>query len=422
MVDLPAEFVARMRDELGEESDKFFESYKSSAEKGIRVNTLKISVEDFYKISPFPVSPVEWEPRGFYVEEQFPGKTPLHAAGLYYVQEPSAMYPAPRLAVKPGERVLDLCSAPGGKGTALAQDMCGEGVLVLNEINFSRAKILSSNVERLGIRNAAVTCAPPEALVRQFENYFDKILVDAPCSGEGMFRKDPLAVCEWNLKSVYACADRQKAILVSADKMLAEGGVLVYSTCTFSAEEDEKQVQNFLSAHKNYTLEQSVKLYPHRVRGEGHFCAVLKKTGGEKSYPRPFELSVNKKLLSAYREWERENIKPRFSALHSVGQTLYSVPEDMPQISVQTMRMGVRLGELRGDRFVPDHALAMALTSGDCAAVEVGEEDAIKYLRGETIGCAAEGWAAVSYLGHNLGWCKGVGGIAKNHLPKGLRI
>ncbi|MDE7306591.1 MAG: RsmB/NOP family class I SAM-dependent RNA methyltransferase [Clostridia bacterium] len=228
MIELPEEFLNRMSRQLSKESfDGFLKSYDLPVARAIRVNTLKISVENFKKISPFALEPVPWEENTFYVAADGLGKTIYHAAGAYYVQEPSAASVAPQLEVKRGERVLDLCSAPGGKGTQLAQYTRGDGVIILNEINFKRAQILLSNVERLGIKNAVVTCAKPEELACAFGEYFDKILVDAPCSGEGMFKKEPNAIPEWSVENVKKCAERQRDILDSAYLMLANVGRMV---------------------------------------------------------------------------------------------------------------------------------------------------------------------------------------------------
>ena len=424
MINLPAQFISRIKSQLGAESDSFFNSFNLPAEKGIRVNTLKISAEQFKKISPFPLENIPWEKNGFYASADSLGKTVYHAAGLYYVQEPSAMSAAPKLDAKGGERVLDLCSAPGGKGTQLAQNMCGEGIIYLNEINFSRAKILSFNVERMGVKNAVVTCASPEKLAEEFENYFDKILVDAPCSGEGMFKKEKEAIPEWSVENVKACARRQSEILDCAYKMLAGGGRIVYSTCTFAPEEDEEQIENLL---KKYPLKliESKKLYPHKVRGEGHFYAVMQKREGERCEMRELAPCVkDKKLLSLYKAWEAENLKISFENLHLSGQTLYSLPEGMPETKAQTLRAGVRLGEFLQGRFEPSHSLAMCLKCTEANCVEVDEKTALNYLRGLTFESDAniKGWKVVIYQGYPLGWCKVSNGTAKNKLPKGVRI
>ena len=410
-----------MREQLGDGFDEFLNSYSRPAERAIRVNTLKISVENFKKISPFLLEPVEWEKNGFYAPYDGLGKTIYHAQGLYYVQEPSAMSPAPKLDVKAGERVLDLCSAPGGKGTQLAQEMCGEGINFLNEINFSRAKILSSNVERLGVKNAVVTCAPPEKLANEFAEYFDKILVDAPCSGEGMFKKEESAIPEWSLENVRKCAARQAEILESAYKMLCGGGRMVYSTCTFAPEEDEKQIENFLSKHDCRLLE-TEKLYPHLIRGEGHYYAVIEKIEGGRRDLKCVLPSKDKRITQ-YREWERENLNKSFDNLCFVGDTLYSLPDKMPQTGVQTLRAGVRLADITS-RVEPSHSLAMCLNSSEAECIEVDEVTALNYLRGMTFSCPenAKGWKVVTYKNYPLGWCKCTNGVAKNHLPKGVRI
>lgn len=333
------------------------------------------------------------------------------------------MCAAPELEAKPGERVLDLCSAPGGKGTQLAADMRGDGVLVLNEINFPRAKILSSNVERLGVRNAVVTCASPEKLANEFYGYFDKILVDAPCSGEGMFKKERAAVVEWSLENVKACAVRQSKIIKSAVDMLAEGGRMVYSTCTFSPEENEEQIAAAVKAYPLKLISEK-RLYPHEVRGEGHFCAVLEKLSGEKRDMPLMRPATDRVGLSVFKQWEKENLGAEFENLHFVGKTLYSLPNDMPRTSVQTLRAGVRLGEVTGNRFEPDHSLAMCLENGQARGIEVDEQTALNFLKGYTFSCSSneKGYRLVLYKGYPLGWCKVSGGVAKNKLPKGVRI
>ena len=422
-MELPADFKSRMKDLLGNDFESFIKSYGRAVFKGLRVNTLKITADEFNRISPFPLRPVPWEKCGFYVTDESPGKTIFHAAGLYYVQEPSAMCAAPELDVHGGERVLDLCSAPGGKGTQLAQYMDGDGLLFLNEINLSRAKILSSNVERLGIKNAVVTCAPPEKLAACFESYFDKILVDAPCSGEGMFKKESSAVTEWSVQAVLSCARRQSVILDSAYKMLAVGGRIVYSTCTFAPEEDELQIASFLQNHACILIK-SDKLYPHEIEGEGHFFAVMEKIEGERSNLQLLKSFADKKIISVYRQWESYNLKIKFENLHVFGQTLYSLPDAMPDISVMALRAGVRLGEYTGNRFEPSHSLALCLTAEQADRVEVDEATALKYLRGLTFACdeSVRGWKLVTYKNYPLGWCKASDGVAKNKLPKGVRI
>lgn len=436
MLNLPAEFLERMKHQLGTCYTAFLESYKLPPKRAIRVNTLKISVENFKKVTPFALSPVKWEPSGFFVAGEGLGKTVLHAAGAYYVQEPSAMSVVPELGVSEGERVLDLCSAPGGKGTQIAQYMNGKGTLVLNEPVPSRRDILAQNIERLGVKNTVITCAEPTFLAGIFANYFDKILVDAPCSGEGMFRKEPNAVTEWSPQNVSMCAARQAEILAAADKMLCGGGRLVYSTCTFSPEEDEEQVSNFLKRHAEYKLLNMQKLLPHETDGEGHFYAVLKKDDGERAHCFPkLVSSIPKRAdLRAYREWESATLHASENNLILDGDMLFAfedgaedIASAFPQSEKWRVRQSVFLGKpdlKKFTPFLPSHALATRLTPAEANSVEVDERTAVSYLRGLTFDCPEKlkGWYLVTYSGLPLGWCKAVNGTAKNHLPKGLRI
>ena len=277
-MNLPQAFLDRMKQRLGKNFPAFLASYEKLPYKGLRVNTLKISPEEFARRAPFPLGEnVGGDPSCFYIEEEKPGADPYHFAGLYYLQEPSAMTAGSMANGLTKRRVLDLCAAPGGKTTHLAQEMAGEGVLIANEVNYARAKILSQNVERMGITNCAVVSAKPETLAAHFSCYFDLVLVDAPCSGEGMFKKEENAVPEWSAENVAMCAARQSGILDAAAEMVAEGGHLLYSTCTFAEEEDEWQVEEFLKRRPAFSLAEMRKLYPHAFLGEGHFCALLQK-------------------------------------------------------------------------------------------------------------------------------------------------
>ena len=285
MPNLPEAFLRRMKERLGKDFPAFLASYEEAPYKGLRVNTLKISPAEFSRRAPFPLGG-EVADGCFYLEEEKPGADPYHFAGLYYLQEPSAMTVAPFADPCKKERVLDLCAAPGGKTTQIAAKMRGEGILIANEIDPARAKILSQNVERMGIANCAVTSAAPEKLAEKFPAYFDTVLVDAPCSGEGMFKKEPNAIPEWSEQNVARCALRQRTILDEAAKMLCAGGRLIYSTCTFAEEEDEWQIGDFLRRHPAFSLLCEKKLYPHEFRGEGHFCAVLEKNSGSSPFFR----------------------------------------------------------------------------------------------------------------------------------------
>ena len=423
-------FALRMQRQLKtkEAYDAFLATYDAPAFKGLRVNTLKIERAEFEKITPFSLKPVLWEENGFYVAEEKTGRHAHHFAGLFYSQEPSAMSVAPLLKVNAGERVLDLCAAPGGKSTQIAQALQGQGILVCNEINGNRAKILSQNIERLGVKNAFVINSAPESLAKRFPSYFDKVLVDAPCSGEGMFKKNQQEAIEnWSEENVKLCAARQKDILSCAAQTLRKGGTLVYSTCTFAEEEDEEQIAEFLRLHPEFTLLEQKKLYPHEVAGEGHFYAVLEKTGGEERRELPLQKSnATKKDIAIFSEFCNStlNIMPQ-GVLYRAGDTLYLLPEDAFAVEkLPLLRAGVRAGEYNKERFTPAHALALALKASEAKrAVNLPAEQQEKYLRGETVEAEIEnGWCLVCVDGYPLGWGKAVNGTIKNHYPKGLRL
>lgn len=398
--------------------------------RGIRVNTLKISPQEFQKIAPFPLRPVAWEESGFFIEDEKPGKSLYHDAGLYYVQEPSAMSAAPLLDVQPGERVLDLCSAPGGKGTQLAQKMRGKGLIVLNEKMPDRARVLLQNTERMGITNAVVTCADPASLAERLPAFFDKILVDAPCSGEGMFRKEPEALRQWSEQNVLMCADRQKKILASAEKMLAPGGKLVYSTCTFSEEEDEENAAWFIRQFPQMKLVRQHKFWPQRGEGEGHFAALFVKEEGDRSSCASLRFSADKKEILLWKDFEGSFLKKPFCLPERIfffKNALYAIPEEVFLLDgLRVLSVGVRLGEViyggKKARFEPSHALVMAADRGDIrSVVSLDETSARKYLRGEELPAGNErGWCAVAYNGWPLGLAK-ASGTLKNHYPKSWR-
>ena len=432
MATLPEKFIENMKKQLPEnEWEAFFACYEKKPFKGVRLNGLKGGRYALKPLLPFLGEPIPWEENGFYTDEEKLGGNPLHFAGAFYSQEPSAMSAAPLLEVKPGERVLDLCSAPGGKGTQLACAMDGKGIIVLNEPVSSRAKILSQNVERMGIKNAVVLNEYPDALATKFQGYFDKILVDAPCSGEGMFRKNAEeALGEWSEENVALCAERQKGILDCATKMLRVGGRLVYSTCTFAIAEDEGQVCDYLASHPEMQLLKQEKLYPHKVDGEGHFVALFEKLSRTEEWEsrlKEHKRSVTNSGEKAYRDFEKTFFKEKFAfRLHEVNGILYELPENVfDWKGLQVLRVGVRLGEVKNGRFEPSHSLAMCIKADECKNVvdfTADDEKLEKYLRGETFDCdIPNGWCVVCVHGYPLGLGKAVNGTVKNHYPKGLR-
>lgn len=476
---LPHEFTERMKRFLGAEYKDFYNSYQKEAVRGLRINLLKGTREEFLRKNPFTLTPVLWEPNGFsYSSEEHPGKHPYHEAGVYYIQEPSAMAVAALAAPKPGERILDLCAAPGGKATHLASQMDGQGLLVANEIHPARAKILSQNIERMGIRNAVVTNEDPMSLKQYFPEFFDRIVVDAPCSGEGMFRKEEAACLEWSLQNIHSCAIRQREILEAASKMLKPGGRLVYSTCTFAPEEDEETVALFLKAHSEFAVDleldfekykkmgflqgcpewidqkistreaesvtKTFRLFPHKIKGEGHYIAVLCKKAEKDNFKKKRKSSnrVNQKEKNSLADWEAFQKEMGFSFKQGnyqfFGNELYLVPEEMVDMKgLKVLRAGLHLGTLKKNRFEPSHALALALSPSDTKKVLSFPRDSkeiLSYLKGEMLVLdkkdkkdrqdkqdKPKGWYLFCVDGYSIGWVKVSPTGIKNHYPKGLR-
>ena len=479
----PVPFLQRMERMLGSEYPAFLERFAlGSRHHGLRVNPLKLSPQEFLSrhgearhgnMFAEPLTPVPWAETGFiYDEADRPGKSPLHEAGLYYIQEPSAMSAVEALDVKPGLRVLDLCAAPGGKTTQIAGKMMGEGLLIANEIIPSRAKILSQNIERMGIGNTIVLNETPARLAERFPSTFDRILVDAPCSGEGMYRKNDIALTEWSEDNVKMCAARQDEILDAAARMLAPGGRIVYSTCTFSPDEDEGSICRFLAAHPEFSLDhakpeaffepadgrflepavyhpetpvpddlgKALRVWPHKVDGEGHFLAALTLSADAPDYSPDYPVlpigsgRLPKAEAMLYREFAEHTLSETGRDLLEAGvftlfgSELYIEPaEVLPLDRLKVVRCGIHTGSFLKNRFEPAHALALALKSEDFSGgARVGMEEATRFLRGETLDIAAEkGWQPVILCEkggeYPLGWCKSDGRRLKNHYPKGLR-
>lgn len=427
---LPEAFLQRMEAQLGSEYPAFLESLERPRAVALRFNPLKGE----RPVLPFVREPVPWEPEGFYyAPETRPGLHVYHEAGVYYLQEASAMAPVALLDPKPGERVCDLCAAPGGKTTQIAGRMLGRGFLVCNEINPKRAKILSRNIERMGVANALVTNEHPETLANRFPGFFDRVLVDAPCSGEGMFRKEEAAVTDWSQETVQMCARRQREILDSAARLVRPGGRLVYSTCTFAPEEDEETVAAFLESHPEFTPEPveapwfvpgenaSYRMWPHKLLGEGHFAAVLRKTQGESG---EVPACPGEKCPKAWESFAKElDITLPEGKAVSFGQSLYWAPMELPELNrLKVLRPGLELGTERKGRFEPAHALALWLKT--CAVTESfpPESPEMKaYLHGDVVPSGKKGWCLVQAGGYAIGWGKGDGSVLKNHYPKGLR-
>ena len=446
MNELPQAYIAQMKRLLGEAG--FFAYEKALGEpvtRALRVNLLLFpdgappcAIEGLGE-------PVPWARGAYFIEgDARPGLSPLHEGGLYYMQEPSAMTAVSALCPQPGERALDLCAAPGGKSTQIAALMAGRGLLVCNEPVPSRAQILSRNVERMGVRNAVVTSALPDQLSPRFADFFDRILVDAPCSGEGMFRRQIEARDEWSENAPRGCADRQLEILHEAARMLAPGGHMVYSTCTFNDTENEGVLERFLQAHPEFALVPFalpglpraeagyLHLYPHEMRGEGHFVSLLQKRADAPAAPEPAK-KKGKAAPRPAKAQERIALPPvlaegaSLERLYSAGGCLWSLPEglDIARLDgLRVLRTGLLLAHAEGRRAEPDHALAMALRPQEALrTAALTREQALAYQAGEALdlGELPEGFTLMCCEGVSLGWGKQAGGLMKNHYPKGLR-
>ena len=448
MKQLPQEFLNRMETLLGEEFDDFLKSYDLPPVKAFRVNTAKISVADFEKLNIFGNEKIPYTENGFYLLYDKVGNHPYHHAGMMYVQEPAAMAPAECLDVEKGWCVLDMCAAPGGKTTQLKNKLGEDGVLLSNEIIPSRCKILTGNIERLGLHNTVTTCMDTEKLAKTFPKTFDLIMVDAPCSGEGMFRKDDTAIAEWSVKNVKMCAERQAQILENAAKLLKDGGYIIYATCTFSLEENEMTVDNFLQNHpefeilpvkddvkkvtadgilfdgcKNKNITYARRFYPHISKGEGQFMAVLHnknpKTETVKHPPKQQKVDpiVFEFLKDSLTEYNKENVK-----MYN-GNPVFLTPDFEVKDGV-AFCAGITVGEIRKNYILPHHQFFMGMGKYFKRKIQLSadSEEIQKYLHGEEIVTDLQnGWAVVMVDGCPLGGAKIANGKAKNHYPKGLR-
>ncbi len=448
----PADFLSYMAELLGEDYSAFAASYKAPAIDGLRVNDLKVKPQDLLDSLPADLSPLPWCPVGFTTRSDASlGRHPYHAAGLYYLQEPSAMAVAQVLAPQPGERVLDLCAAPGGKATHIASLMRDQGLLVANDVHSRRARILSGNLERWGLTNTAILSETPQRCARRFPAFFDRVLVDAPCSGEGMFRRSESARAQWSRENVRGCARRQREILVSAARMVRPGGWLCYATCTFSPEENEEVVASFLCDHTEFEivdpprcpgldrghpewvktsqpLERAVRLWPHRASGEGHFVALMQRRSGETVRPQhacPAGAALSSVELLA--EFCRQHLTMSIQGrLVTMGPRIYRSPPDLPNLGgLQVVRPGWLMGVVHPGRLDPSHALAMALCQDEARLtldLSADGPEVYAYLQGSPLRSSGEdGWLLVTVDGHALGWGKRVRGIVKNHYPRKLR-
>ncbi len=458
---LPEGFVNRIKDQLGEEAEAFLQSYDRGSFGGLRLNRRKLGGcrEDLTDMLSDKVCPVErlpWVENGYTYDQALfrPARHPYYHAGLYYLQEPSAMTPASRLPIAPGDRVLDLCAAPGGKATELGARLDGTGVLVANDVSASRARALLKNLELFGIPNVLVTTELPEKLADYFPGYFDKILIDAPCSGEGMFRKDPAIMKSWEKNGPAHFVPIQRQILKCAAAMLRPGGMLLYSTCTFSLQENEENMEWFMDQYPHMRLipmegyggfapgmtartQRCVRIWPHRMNGEGHFLALWQKDGETLSAGPGDTVSLEDGMSAACRRMLEKTDLPDFwrhvclplprGHVELFREYVYWLPEDLPSLDgLRLLRSGLFLGMLKNKRFEPGQALAMALRREQFdQTLDLSLEDVrvLKYLKGETLETEneKEGWILVCCDGYPIGFGKGNRGILKNKYLAGWR-
>ena len=448
MIKLPTEYEDRMKKLLREEYADYLKALEQPPVKGFRVNTDKISLEDFEQINIFGSERIPYVKNGFYLEYDKVGNHPYHHAGMIYVQEPAAMAPAECIDISPDWKVLDMCAAPGGKSSQLKNKLGEMGVLVSNEIIPSRCKILTGNTERLGLKNTITTCMDTNRLATAFPKTFDLIMVDAPCSGEGMFRKEEIAVSEWSYENVLKCAQRQAEILENAVKCLKDGGYIIYATCTFSLEENEMTVDNFLNSHPDFEIievKEAVKqstadgiyfdgcecenirfarrFYPHKNKGEGQFMAVLHNKNEKTPDYRPQMKTVkpDKTVTCFLNDTLTDYAETNVSVYN--GTPVYFTP-DFEVKNATVFSYGVTIGEVKKNYIQPHHQFFMALGDKFKRKIELSpdSEEIKKYLHGEEIEtCCDNGWAVVTVNGVAIGGAKAVNGTAKNHYPKGLR-
>lgn len=440
MTNLPENYQKKMKDLLQDQYGNYLQSFSNPIAYGLRINTTKISVEDFLKISPFHLKPIPWTTNGFYYDENDkPSKHPFYYAGLYYLQEPSAMIPAQVLPIEEGDLVLDACAAPGGKSTEILNKLNGSGCLISNDISASRAQALLHNIEKWGCQNVFVASEDISKLSSFYPDTFDKILIDAPCSGEGMFHKDPSLIKSWIERGNQYYVSIQKEIVRSALHMLKEGGQMVYSTCTFSKEENEDIIDYMLSICPQLKLlsidlydsfergiqhPECIRIYPHKVKGEGHFTTLLQK--GEKQSKEKQIVSIN----SIQNEWIQEffsHVNKTFSngTFEIRKEKLYFIPNFNTK-RIRLLRSGLYIGDCKKNRFEPSQAFAMHLKKEEFdSTIDFSKEDerVIRYLKGETIQVSSKlkGWVLICVEGYPLGFGKIDKGMIKNKYAQGWR-
>jgi NOL1/NOP2/sun family putative RNA methylase len=458
---LPKDFLSRMKKLMGEGYNSFLSSYHLPIRRGLRVNTLKCSIDRFSRIFPYSISQSPFCSEGFYLDDDLrAGADPLHHAGAYYMQEPSAMSAVTVLNPRPGERVLDFCAAPGGKSTQIAAALSGSGLLWSNEIIRNRANILAQNIERCGVRNAVISSVGADVLGKALAGFFDAVLVDAPCSGEGMFKKEPDAISHWSKENIGFCAERQTEILISVADTVKQGGRLVYSTCTFAPEENEIQIARFLNMRPDFELvdigdsisfgrpgfswdqikgfwsdstlppfplEYTRRVFPNDG-GEGHFIALMRRTSVVERPVKKYNYNIKDTNIKLFEKLYKEIFSGNpYGIAQTIGDTIRLLPDQLPSMKgLGEITAGVEAAKLLKNRLEPCHAIFMAAKSDECDSIldlRYNDPRLTAFLKGEQVeatGCS--GWTAVAVEGVITGYGKVTGGILKNKYPKGLRL
>ncbi|WDV45290.1 RsmB/NOP family class I SAM-dependent RNA methyltransferase [Clostridiaceae bacterium M8S5] len=457
-MNLPKQFEYKMKSLLKDEYDDFIESFNAKSYKGVRVNTSKITHESFIKAYNYTLRQIPWCEDGYYVDCEKGaklGKHPYHHCGLYYIQEPSAMIPVEVLSVSSNDKILDICAAPGGKSTQIANKLNGTGLLVTNDISPKRVKSLAKNIKIMGFTNCIVLNEKPENLSNNFVGYFDKILVDAPCSGEGMFKRDAVSIKKWSENSCYEYSDMQKSILKYVPKMLKEGGSIVYSTCTFSPEENEGTINWFLKEFPEFyvdkinnmdmldsgqpewinaddSLKYAKRALPHKIEGDGHFVVLLKKqTSNSIMHYKEQPSNADSNIVEGFLKFQEDFLnKKQNGKFVSKQSKLYLLPKETPDLSnLRVEYMGLLLGEYKNNNFIPSNELILSLTTTDLKQyinLDSNNINAIKYLKGETLISPKDynynKWTGIFIDSHPAGWVKASGSILKNCYNKSWRM
>ena len=453
-MDLPIEYIKKMKNLLGKDFDSYIKSFEDKNYQGLRANTLKITSNQLKNLLNFKLEPIPWCDTGFYYEDERPAKSPYYNAGLFYIQEPSAMSTGAMLPIEKGDKVLDLCAAPGGKSTQIAGKLKNTGVLVTNDISATRCKALLKNIEINGVSNAIVTNETPKNLARKFKGYFNKIIVDAPCSGEGMFRKDKDSIKAWETHKTDFCCSLQREILDYAKDMLDYGGIIAYSTCTFAPEENEQMINEFLTKNKDFKLidfdkssgfengrtswlnssviadniEKTGRLMPYKVKGEGHFLALIKRDGEPKNNQTSKIKPINNKDILDMQLFFKENLNiPMYENIEIHKTSVFSIPNGIDLSGLRVVRSGFYLGELKTKRFEPSQAFAMGIKKDDVKntiSFNIEDDNLNRYLKGESflVNTNKDGWHLICIDKYPIGWGKVQKGRLKNKYLAGWRV